>query len=172
MNLHEVIGFPTHLGYPGSIIWSLSTLIAIFSYHCVCRALTSRPYPHTSRNNHVRLMVINFFSGFEADYRSPWVLPCSRHLGTSGVFPGASMATVSFDGLIFRWPRRGAEDLIKFCARILRRAKTCRTHCARTFLILNPSSTPSDLWEISKRGSRGCLVQMAWLSRKKRLKKD
>ena len=65
MNLHEVIGFPTHLGYPGSIIWSLSTLIAIFSYHCVCRALTSRPYPHTSRNNHVRLMVINFFSALK-----------------------------------------------------------------------------------------------------------
>ena len=51
MNLHEVIEFPTHLGHPGSKIWSLSTLMAISLR--MSRA-HSRPYPHTSRNNHVR----------------------------------------------------------------------------------------------------------------------
>jgi hypothetical protein len=70
---------------------------------------------------------------------------------------------------VHRWPQsvyfplgRGAEDLIKFCARILRRAKTCSAHCTMTFLILNPSSTPSDLWETISTWIHGCLVQMAW----------
>lgn len=39
MCLHEVIEFPTytrsHLRHPVSTIWPPSTVIAIFSYHCV-----------------------------------------------------------------------------------------------------------------------------------------
>src|SRR6266446_3016285 len=74
-------------------------------------------------------------------------------LGTSQtLLPGASMATVLVR-FIFLW---AAEQI---CATILRRPKTCSAHCAPTFLILNP------LWicgRLSKRGTQGCLVQMAW----------
>src|SRR6266446_4062272 len=71
---------------------------------------------------------------------------------TQTYYPGASMATVLVR-FIFLW---AAEQI---CATILRRPKTCSAHCAPTFLILNPS------WicgRLSKRGTEGCLVQMAW----------
>jgi hypothetical protein len=103
MNVHEVIEFPTHLGYPVSKIWSLSTLIAIFSYHCVCRALTHALIPTLP-------VTITYVDGYQFFSASKPIIalrggcfPVVVILGTSEVFPGASMATVSFDRFIFLW---------------------------------------------------------------------
>jgi len=103
MNLHEVIEFTTHLGYPGSKIWSLSTLIAIFSYHCVCRALTlalipTLPVTITCGDDD------QLFPAFKPIIAlRGGCFPVVVILGTSEVLPGASMATVSFDQSVFLW---------------------------------------------------------------------
>jgi hypothetical protein len=89
-------------------------------------------------------MVISFFSASKPIIAlRVGCFPVVVILGTSEVFPGASMATVSFDRFIFLWAaeQKTSSSFVREFSDGRKRAG----HIAQ--LILNPSSTPSDLWE-------------------------
>lgn len=135
--------------------------MAIFSYHCVRCALRL--------TLHLTLPVtITYDDDDELFSASKPIIAlrgwCFAEVIALGIgedpSPGASMTTVPvvsliLDKLIFQ-PGRGAEDLIKFCAIIVRRPKAL---CARTLLLLNRSSTLSDLCETIQTRSRGALCK-------------